>query len=52
MMAGGRFIEGWCIELWGEGGIGRCYEGYVEGGLSYEDVKLGVRRAVEHMEEK
>ena len=51
IMAAGTFIQGSSIELSADGPIRPPYEAYVQGGLTYEHVKLAVTRAVQHMQE-
>ena len=45
-MAAGTFVQGSSIELSADGPIRPPYEAYVQGGLTYEHVKLAVTRAV------
>lgn len=47
IMAAGTFVQGSSIELSADGPIRPPYEAYVQGGLTYEHVKLAVTRAVE-----
>ena len=42
IMAAGTFIQGSSIELSADGPIRPPYEAYVQGGLTYEHVKLAV----------
>lgn len=49
IMAAGTFIQGASIELTADGPIRAPYEVYVQGGLTYEHVKIAVTRAVEKM---
>lgn len=49
IMAAGTFVQGASIELSADGPIREPYEVYVQGGLTYEHVKLAVTRAVEEM---
>ena len=51
IMAAGTFIQGSSIELSADGPIRPPYEAYVQGGLTYEHVKLAVTSAVQHMQE-
>ena len=51
IMAAGTFVQGSSIELSADGPIRPPYEAYVQGGLTYEHVKLAVTRAVQHMQE-
>ncbi|ARJ51755.1 aminotransferase class I/II-fold pyridoxal phosphate-dependent enzyme [Staphylococcus lutrae] len=46
IMAAGTFIQGASIELTADGPIRPPYEVYVQGGLTYEHVKIAVIRAV------
>lgn len=47
IMAAGTFVQGSSIELSADGPIRPPYKAYVQGGLTYEHVKLAVTRAVE-----
>ncbi|MCS4486337.1 methionine gamma-lyase family protein [Staphylococcus americanisciuri] len=49
IMAAGTFVQGASIELSADGPIRAPYEVYVQGGLTYEHVKIAVTRAVEDM---
>ena len=49
IMAAGTFIQGSSIELSADGPTRLPYEAYVQGGLTYEHVKIAVTRAVENM---
>ncbi|RIP33473.1 hypothetical protein BUZ14_10205 [Staphylococcus gallinarum] len=49
IMAAGTFIQGSSIELSADGPIRPPYEAYVQGGLTYEHVKLAVTRAVQSL---
>ena len=49
IMAAGTFIQGSSIELSADGPIRPPYEAYVQGGLTYEHVKIAVTRAVENL---
>ncbi|MDO5375563.1 MAG: methionine gamma-lyase family protein [Staphylococcus rostri] len=49
IMAAGTFVQGASIELTADGPIRAPYEVYVQGGLTYEHVKIAVTRAVEDM---
>jgi cystathionine beta-lyase family protein involved in aluminum resistance len=42
----GTFIQGSSIELSADGPIREPYEAYVQGGLTYEHVKLAVTRHI------
>ena len=46
IMAAGTFIQGASIELTADGPIRPPYEAYVQGGLTYEHVKIAIIRAV------
>ena len=46
IMAAGTFVQGSSIELSADGPIRPPYEAYVQGGLTYEHVKIAVTRAV------
>ncbi|MBE5665554.1 aminotransferase class I/II-fold pyridoxal phosphate-dependent enzyme [Staphylococcus sp. SS251] len=52
IMAAGTFIQGSSIELSADGPIRPPYEAYVQGGLTYEHVKIAVTRAVKQLKEK
>ncbi|MGV3186903.1 methionine gamma-lyase family protein [Staphylococcus chromogenes] len=52
IMAAGTFIQGASIELTADGPIRPPYEVYVQGGLTYEHVKLAVTRAITEMMHK
>ena len=49
IMAAGTFIQGSSIELSADGPIRPPYEAYVQGGLTYEHVKLAVTRAAQSL---
>ncbi|MBI5975157.1 aminotransferase class I/II-fold pyridoxal phosphate-dependent enzyme [Staphylococcus canis] len=49
IMAAGTFIQGSSIELSADGPIRPPYEAYIQGGLTYEHVKIAVTRAVEKL---
>ncbi|MGE7362398.1 aminotransferase class I/II-fold pyridoxal phosphate-dependent enzyme [Staphylococcus cohnii] len=49
IMAAGTFIQGSSIELSADGPIRPPYEAYIQGGLTYEHIKLAVTRAVEKL---
>ncbi len=49
IMAAGTFIQGASIELTADGPLRAPYEAYVQGGLTYEHVKLAIIQAVETM---
>ena len=52
IMAAGTFIQGASIELTADGPIRAPYEVYVQGGLTYEHVKLAIIKAIEILIEK
>ncbi|UBH09610.1 aminotransferase class I/II-fold pyridoxal phosphate-dependent enzyme [Macrococcus armenti] len=52
IMAAGTFIQGASIELTADGPIRAPYEIYVQGGLTYEHVKLAIIKAIEILIEK
>ena len=52
IMAAGTFIQGSSIELSADGPIRPPYEAYVQGGLTYEHVKIAVTRAVNQLKDK
>lgn len=52
IMAAGTFTQGSTIELSCDGPIREPYIAYMQGGLTYEYGKLGVLKAIEHMQEK
>lgn len=52
IMAAGTFVQGSSIELSADGPIRPPYEAYVQGGLTYEHVKLAVTRAVQYLNEQ
>ncbi|MBO3062669.1 aminotransferase class I/II-fold pyridoxal phosphate-dependent enzyme [Mammaliicoccus fleurettii] len=49
IMAAGTFIQGSSIELTADGPIRAPYEAYIQGGLTYEHVKIAIKRAVENL---
>ena len=49
IMAAGTFVQGSSIELSADGPIRPPYEVYVQGGLTYEHVKLAVTRAAQKL---
>ena len=49
IMAAGTFIQGSSMELTADGPIRPPYTLYVQGGLTYEHVKLAVSSAVEEL---
>ncbi|MGK0554507.1 aminotransferase class I/II-fold pyridoxal phosphate-dependent enzyme [Macrococcus capreoli] len=52
IMAAGTFIQGASIELTADGPIRAPYEAYIQGGLTYEHVKLATIKAIENLIEK
>ncbi|PTK38850.1 hypothetical protein BUZ46_04820 [Staphylococcus hominis] len=52
IMAAGTFVQGSSIELSADGPIRPPYEAYVQGGLTYEHVKIAVTRAVMSLKEQ
>lgn len=48
----GTFVQGSSIELSADGPIRPPFEAYVQGGLTYEHVKIAVTRAVAHLKEQ
>lgn len=52
IMAAGTFIQGASIELTADGPIRAPYEAYIQGGLTYEHVKLAIIKAIENLVEK
>lgn len=52
IMAAGTFIQGASIELTADGPIRAPYEAYIQGGLTYEHVKLAIIKAIENLIEK
>lgn len=52
IMAAGTFVQGSSIELSADGPIRPPYEAYVQGGLTYEHVKIAVTRAVMNLKEQ
>nr|WP_228550135.1 methionine gamma-lyase family protein [Salinibacillus xinjiangensis] len=52
IMAAGTFIQGASIELTADGPIRPPYTAYVQGGLTYEHVKIAVLSALENLMEK
>ncbi|RIO00253.1 hypothetical protein BUZ91_11005 [Mammaliicoccus sciuri] len=49
IMAAGTFIQGSSIELTADGPIRPPYEAYIQGGLTYEHVKIAITRAVQNL---
>jgi len=52
IMAAGAFIQGSSIELSADGPLKPPYTAYMQGGLVYEHVKLGVMIALKYMHER
>nr|MDK7244757.1 methionine gamma-lyase family protein [Staphylococcus lugdunensis] len=52
IMAAGTFVQGASIELSADGPIRPPYEVYVQGGLTYEHVKLAIIYAVKQLQEQ
>ncbi len=52
IMAAGTFIQGASIEFSADGPIRPPYLGFVQGGLTYEHVKIGILTALNQMIEK
>ncbi|SET38966.1 Cystathionine beta-lyase family protein involved in aluminum resistance [Salinibacillus kushneri] len=52
IMAAGTFVQGASIELSADGPIRPPYTAYIQGGLTYEHVKIAVISAIETMVEK
>ncbi|TDM04146.1 aminotransferase class I/II-fold pyridoxal phosphate-dependent enzyme [Macrococcus carouselicus] len=52
IMAAGTFIQGASIELTADGPLRAPYEAYVQGGLTYEHVKLAIIQAVRALQDK
>ena len=46
IMAAGTFVQGSSIELTADGPIRAPYTAYVQGGLTYEHVKIAIIRAL------
>lgn len=51
IMAAGTFVQGASIELTADGPIRAPYTAFVQGGLTYEHVKIAVVKAVEALEQ-
>lgn len=49
IMAAGTFIQGSSIELTADGPIRPPYTAYVQGGLTYEHVKVAILSSVERL---
>lgn len=52
IMAAGTFIQGGSLELSADAPIREPYTAYVQGGLTYSHVKLGIMTAVQNMRER
>ncbi|WP_251549221.1 aminotransferase class I/II-fold pyridoxal phosphate-dependent enzyme [Neobacillus muris] len=52
IMAAGTFIQGASLELTADGPIRPPYVAYVQGGLTYEHVKIAICLALDHLAEK
>ncbi|RNF40560.1 aminotransferase class I/II-fold pyridoxal phosphate-dependent enzyme [Planococcus salinus] len=52
IMAAGTFVQGSSIELTADGPIRPPYTAYVQGGLTYEHVKIAVLKSVEELKKK
>ena len=52
IMAAGAFIQGSSIELSADAPFKPPYIAYMQGGLVYEHVKLGVMTALKYMKER
>lgn len=52
IMAAGTFVQGSSIELTADGPIRAPYTAFVQGGLTYEHVKIAVMNSVETLKEK
>lgn len=51
IMAGGTFVQGSSIELSCDGPLREPYSAYLQGGLSFSHVQIGVMKALSYMEE-
>ncbi|WP_414054883.1 aminotransferase class I/II-fold pyridoxal phosphate-dependent enzyme [Macrococcus equi] len=49
IMAAGTFIQGASIELTADAPVRPPYEAYIQGGLTYEHVKLAIIKAIENL---
>ncbi|WP_414049518.1 aminotransferase class I/II-fold pyridoxal phosphate-dependent enzyme [Macrococcus animalis] len=49
IMAAGTFIQGASIELTADGPIRAPFEAYIQGGLTYEHVKIAIIKAIENL---
>ncbi|RLQ92630.1 aminotransferase class I/II-fold pyridoxal phosphate-dependent enzyme [Planomicrobium sp. Y74] len=52
IMAAGTFVQGSSIELTADGPIRPPYTAFIQGGLTYEHVKIAVVNAVEYLKKK
>ncbi|HSJ38458.1 MAG TPA: aminotransferase class I/II-fold pyridoxal phosphate-dependent enzyme [Planococcus sp. (in: firmicutes)] len=52
IMAAGTFVQGSSIELTADGPIRPPYTAYIQGGLTYEHVKIAVLNSVEYLKTK
>lgn len=52
IMAAGTFVQGSSIELTADGPIRPPYTAFIQGGLTYEHVKIAVLNAVEYLRKK
>lgn len=52
IMAAGTFIQGASLELTADGPIRPPYTAYVQGGLTYEHVKIALKEAIEYLMEE
>lgn len=52
IMAAGTFVQGSSIELTADGPVRPPYTAFIQGGLTYEHVKIAVLNAVEYLKKK
>ena len=52
IMAAGTFVQGSSIELTADGPIRPPYTAFIQGGLTYEHVKIAVLNSVEYLKQK
>lgn len=52
IMAAGTFVQGSSIELTADGPIRPPYSAFIQGGLTYEHVKIAVMNSVEHLKQR
>ncbi|WP_163971302.1 methionine gamma-lyase family protein [Oceanobacillus halotolerans] len=52
IMAAGTFIQGASLELTADGPIRYPYTAFVQGGLTYEHVKIALQNAIQHLQNK